>query len=132
MVAITVCPSPHAPRSARPAHTPGRAGVHDTRLHVAPSPRPTGVGAGRAVGVGVLVLVMVVAVGYLMTAPALDTSGAIPVQDTVHVVAPGETMWSIADAVAPAGEAATYVERLVEVNGTAAPAPGQVLELPVP
>lgn len=123
MVAITVCPSPHAPRSPRPA---------PARLHVAPRPRPAGIGVGRMLGIGILVLVVVAAVGYLLTAPALDSSGAIPVQDTVHVVAPGETMWSIANAVAPAGEAATYVERLVEVNGTAAPAPGQVLELPVP
>ncbi len=41
-------------------------------------------------------------------------------------------MWSIAGDVAPAGEAAGYVERLVAVNGTASPAPGQVLALPVP
>ena len=116
MVAITVCPpSPHVPR-----------------LHVAPRSRPAGIGAGRALGIGLLVMVVLLAVGYLATAPALEASGAIPVQDTVHVVAPGETMWSIANTVAPAGEAATYVERLVEVNGTAAPAPGQVLELPVP
>ena len=123
MVAITVCPSPHAPRSAR---------SNGARLHLVPRPRHVGNSTGRVLGIGILVLVVIVAVGYLMTAPALEASGAIPVQDTVHVVAPGETMWSIANTVAPAGEAATYVERLVEVNGTAAPAPGQVLELPVP
>ena len=124
MVAITVSPAPRIPRSA--------ADGPCVRL-VAPRSRPTGLGgAHRLVGVAALVLVVALAVAYLLRAPALDTSGAIPVQDTVHVVAEGETMWSIAGAVAPAGEAATYVERLVEVNGSATAVPGQVLELPVP
>lgn len=123
MVAITVCPSPHV-RSARPG------GV---LVPMASRRQPTGIGIGAGrVLTSILVLVVILAVGYLVTAPALDTSGAIPVQDTVHVVSSGETMWSIAGAVAPAGEVGPYVERLVEVNGTAAPAPGQVLELPVP
>lgn len=123
MVAITFPTSP-APAPARAA-APGRLQLVPP-LHRSTS-RP-----GRLLGALALLVVLVAAVGYLLSQPALQPTGAIAVQDQVHVVAPGETMWSIASEVAPAGEAATYVERLVAVNGSATVAAGQVLELPVP
>ncbi len=127
MVAITFPTSPaRRPAPAvQPAHRP-------VSLHAVPPLERASPGAGRLLGALVLVAVLVAAVGYLLAQPALDPTGAIAVQDQAHVVTTGETMWSIATEVAPAGEAATYVERLVAVNGSATVTPGQVLELPVP
>ncbi len=127
MVAITFPTSP----------APGLGPGHDyaaapARLQLVSPLHRSSSRPGRLLGALVLLAVLVAAVGYLLSQPALEPTGSIAVQDQVHVVAPGETMWSIASEVAPAGEAATYVERLVEVNGSAAVASGQVLELPVP
>ena len=82
-----------------------------------------------AEGLEGLALAVVLALGYLVAtpiaAPGTATAGT-------HVVADGETMWSIAVEHAPAGEAAGYVEQLVAANGGAAVAPGQELVLPTP
>ena len=100
-------------------------------LHVAPE--PTAPAPLRLVGLAALVLVVVLAVGYLAstTATPPGATGAAPTLDA-HVVAEGETRWSIAQAIAPAGEAGTYVERLVAANGGGAVAVGQVLTVPAP
>lgn len=127
MVAITFPTSP----ARRPASAP-QAARRPVRLHAVPPLERSSAGAGRLLGALVLIAVLVSAIGYLLAQPALDPTGAIAVQDQAHVVTAGESMWSIATEVAPAGEAATYVERLVAVNGTATVTPGQVLELPVP
>ena len=127
MVAITTLPAPRAPRSA-PDAPPAPPAPPALRL-VATGGRT---GTRWPLGAAALVLVLAIAVGYLLSAPAVEPTGGAPVQDTVHVVGSGETMWSIAGEVAPAGEAAAYVERLVEVNGSATVVPGQVLQLPVP
>lgn len=128
MVAITT-PSPIRPL-ARP--TGGRS------LHAVPdasnaAQSPAGWPLARFVGLVALVLVVVAALGYLATStPTTPGTVGAPATLEAHVVAEGETMWSIAQDVAPAGEAATYVERLVSANGGAAVAPGQVLTVPVP
>lgn len=67
--------------------------------------------------------------GLVMSEP-LAEPGTIAVSEATHLVVEGDTMWSIALDVAPAGQAAAYVERLVEVNGGATILPGQVLRLP--
>lgn len=92
-----------------------------------------GAGAGRrrrssVVTAVIVTAALVVALGYLASTP-VPTPGQAA---TTHVAAEGETMWSIAVAHAPAGEAATYVEALVAANGGAIVAPGQTLTLPVP
>ncbi len=79
-----------------------------------------------------LAVVAILATVSLMLTEPLADPGTIRVADATHVVTDGETMWSIALDVAPAGEAAGYVERLVAVNGGAIVVPGQVLTLPVP
>lgn len=76
-----------------------------------------------------LAVVAVAASAVLASMSPLPAPGA-PASMDVHVVEPGETMWSIASAVAPAGEAAGYVERLVATNGSAVVAPGQAILLP--
>lgn len=132
MVAITAFPTAiaaPAPRRPAPVTRP------TTPLRSVPAPATAGrrlAGVGRGVSWAVVALVAVLAVAYLaLSGPAPAVEG-IPVQDATHVVAPGETMWSVANEIAPAGEAAAYVERLVEVNGTATVTAGQVLVLPVP
>lgn len=118
MVAITTAPQLH--RRPQPA-----------RLRsVPPLARPR---AGVSwVVAAVAVLVVVLSAAYLVQAGPAPAAGEIPLLESTHVVAPGESMWSIASEVAPAGEAATYVERLVAANGGASVTPGQTLVLPRP
>ena len=78
-----------------------------------------------------LALAVVLALGYLVATPTPTATPGTATAGT-HVVADGETMWSIAVANAPAGQAAGYVEQLVAANGGAAVAPGQELVLPTP
>lgn len=115
-----------APRSAPGARRPA--------LQLVPEPGAaprTVVGRplGSVVATALLVLGVVLALAYLVTtpdaAPGSGTAGT-------HVVADGETMWSIAVEHAPAGQAAGYVERLVAANGGATVAAGQELVLPTP
>ena len=117
MVAITTAPSPRRPAG---------------NLRLVAPPVRDGVSWARLLAVAVAVLVVAAAGTYLVRAEPAAAPGTAPVLDTTHTVAEGETMWSIANEVAPAGEAATYVERLVAANGGAAVTPGQVLTLPVP
>lgn len=142
MVAITspttVRPSTVRPSTVRPS-TVRPTTVRPTR----PVPRRhlelVGARATESTATAVLrrLLPVAVAVAALVAVVVLalsPSSGAsvdgIPVDGRTHVVAAGETMWSIASELAPAGEAAVYVERLVAVNGGASVTPGQVLTLP--
>jgi LysM repeat protein len=75
----------------------------------------------------VLALAVLLAGAYLVRTPMVAPGAAVA---GTHVVAEGETMWSIAVRHAPAGQAAGYVERLVAANGAATVAPGQELSLP--
>ncbi len=77
-----------------------------------------------------LVAIVLVAVGLLVASPSAPAASAATLD--AHVVAEGETMWSIAQDIAPTGEAATYVERLVDANGGASVQVGQALTVPVP
>ena len=127
MVAITtpstIRPAPR--RSARPL-----SAVPDVAAGEAVDARRRLV---SAVGAAVLAIAMLLAVAALTLTPPMTpgTTGA-PATLADHVVVEGETMWSIAQDVAPAGEAATYVERLVAANGGAVIVPGQVLTVPEP
>lgn len=119
MVAITTTPSRNRPTTPTASRR---------RLAVVPAQERHGV--SWAVTAALLAVVAVAALAFLVRSAPLDASAA-PRTAGTHAVAEGETLWSIAGEVAPAGEAATYVERLVEVNGSTV-APGQVLTLPVP
>ena len=132
MVAITAFPTTAFPASvATPSRGYAPAARADLRVVPAGGRARTGA-AGRTLLAVLVSLVVVAAVAHLVLADPLPAAGEIPVQEAGHVVAPGGTMWSIATEVAPAGEAATYVERLVAATGGAAVDPGQVLALPVP
>lgn len=123
MVAITTQPAPL--RLPMPARSVGRPALHIVDdLDQAPATW------GRFLAMALLVLATVLAVGYLIQADPAPASGTVTMG--THVVAEGESMWSIARSVAPVGEAAIYVERLVEANGTGTVSVGQVLQLPIP
>lgn len=92
----------------------------------AASPRTA---VGSVVAAALLALAVLLAVGYLVTTPLVAPGNATA---GTHLVADGETMWSIAVEHAPAGQAAGYVEQLVAANGGATVTAGQELMLPTP
>lgn len=135
MVAIASLPTtattPGRAHRAAPAHRPG-PGASRPPLALVPAHRPAartaaGRSLGSVVGAALLALAVVLALGYLASTPTAAPGASAA---GTHVVAEGETMWSIAVEHAPAGEAAGYVERLVAANDGAAVAPGQELLLP--
>ena len=86
-----------------------------------------------------LVLVTLVVLGALLLANAVvaRTAGGgnpYPVAGTssplLHVVQPGDTLWSIARGLDPDGDVRLTVDRLVDLNGGAPLSVGQRLELP--
>ena len=95
--------------------------------------------AGLSFGQHMLALAAaVVLAGALLLANLAPTAGdgatisSSGVGTRTHYVEPGDSIWSIATAVAPAGEVAAYAERLIERNGTATPIVGSVLVIPAP
>lgn len=84
-----------------------------------------------------VVAVVLVAVLLLATAVLARTAGGgapRPVAGTsssvVHVVQPGDTLWSIARDLDPRGDVRLVVDRLVDLNGRAPLTVGQRLQLP--
>ncbi|MFZ6004987.1 MAG: LysM peptidoglycan-binding domain-containing protein [Actinomycetota bacterium] len=86
-----------------------------------------------------LMLATVLLVGVLLLANAVvvRTAGGgnpHPVAGTssqsVHVVQPGDTLWSIARSLDPDGDVRLTVDRLVDLNGGAPLSVGQRLDLP--
>ena len=128
MVAITT-PNP-VRLPARQSSTAPRA------LHVVDDSTPEQRRPLRTLASFVAVVVMVLAVTYLFTStpttPGATGATGTPATLGAHVVSEGETLWSIAQEIAPAGEAATYVERLADSNGGATVVVGQRLTIPVP
>jgi Tfp pilus assembly protein FimV len=62
--------------------------------------------------------------------PLAYGSSGTPVPDgATYVVQPGDTVWSIAEQLAPAGDVRGMVDRLVDLNGGAALEVGQHLRL---
>jgi Tfp pilus assembly protein FimV len=60
---------------------------------------------------------------------AQDTSRASPLAGSVYVVQPGDTLWTIARKLRPTGDVRDEVDRLADLNGTAALQVGQRLRL---
>lgn len=99
----------------------------------------TGVRWGR-----LLVLVACVALVVAAGAVAVARAGAQPVRVgdgatvvrapalTAHTVAPGETLWSLADTAAPQADPRETVDRIMRLNGLTGPQVqiGQVVLLP--
>ena len=118
-------------RATSPARRSG-PGVRRPALTLVPAPSAAartlaGRPLGAVVATALLALAVLLAGAYLVLTPTVAPGAATA---GIHVVAEGETMWSIAVEHAPAGEAAGYVERLVATNGSAVVAAGQELSLP--
>ncbi|MEZ5116407.1 MAG: LysM peptidoglycan-binding domain-containing protein [Candidatus Nanopelagicales bacterium] len=117
--------APRAPRTAptpRTARTPRPAPVRLTRR-------------GRLVALAVLTLLAVTSVLLLgrVGAVAEAPTGAVPPAATeLVVVQPGETLWSIAEAVDPQADPRETVERLRSLNGLEGSlvVPGQPIVVP--
>lgn len=68
--------------------------------------------------------------GPLSASPPVPPGQAIPVGHHSYVVEPGDTLWSIARALAPAGgDIRPVVARLAAARGTAALRPGEAVVL---
>lgn len=129
MVAIATLPATNPPTTV-PAS--GRNSGPSTMVFATSTGRMRRPRVVQVLGFMVLAAVVLAAAGFLVTAGPEPVGAGVPVSSAGHVVADGETMWSIAVDAAAAGEAAGYVERLVAVNGSATITPGQVLTLPRP
>lgn len=122
MVAVTSLPA------AATRRTPARS---HASLRVVPQVHGLGSSVPRHLRTAALAFVLVVAAALalaLARMPQVDLSSTRTVG--THVVAPGDSMWSIAVEHAPAGGAGGYVERLIEANGTARVSAGDVVVLP--
>jgi hypothetical protein len=72
--------------------------------------------------------VAVVGVGMLANAGA----GGVPEETAVVRVMPGESLWDVAERVAPGSDVGAVVARIQEINGLdGALRPGQPLTVPV-
>lgn len=123
MVAITF--EPTAISEPTPAFDRAGAGRRLAAVPDLPARSPV-----TMLGYLVAAAVLVVALGYLALSPVPGDPTDVDVSDTAYVARPGDSMWSIALDVAPAGTASAYVERLVAVNGTSVVEPGQSVVLP--
>jgi LysM repeat protein len=71
--------------------------------------------------------------GAVVSDPAAyGANHASPPPGSVYVVQPGDTLWSIARALVPVGDVRAEVDRLADLNGTAALQTGQRLRLMAP
>jgi hypothetical protein len=121
----------------RARRAPHRAGP-PTRRRVASAPRVLDSGrcaprAARLPGVtllavGAAMFVAVVGIGMLASAGA----GDVPEETAVVRVMPGESLWDVAERVAPGSDVGAVVARIQEINGLdGALRPGQPLTVPV-
>ena len=120
-----------APRPAPPAALAGLGAAAAGR------PRPALTAARRrrrllAVASTATVALAIAAVAGLTGGGHPAAGGSSPSPAKVHVVAPGDTVFTIAAAHAPERDVRLVVDELVELNGRAAIVPGQRIILPPP
>jgi len=135
--------------------SPAPAAPHLRLVRSAPAPRPSAaVYRRRRLAVALLVAAAVAAGCVLLSVRAGDGASTVrtatapvvvhdpaaygaahlsPPAGAVYVVQPGDTIWSIARQLAPtAGDVRPLVDRIVELNGSAALTTGQRLRLQPP
>jgi LysM repeat protein len=119
--------APSARRRALAAGLEGMAGAGAAPLRLTRRGRLV---AGAALS---LVLLLVISAGVLLLGQqAVAGEQARPVPARVHVVTPGETLWSIAGRVAPGADRRDVVARLREFNALSSVAlqAGQRIAIP--
>lgn len=132
------CPvrrTPRRPRSA-PVRATGTVLSAAAGAHAARGRTALARGAVVAVGIGVFVAVTQLAVlaGPHLVGAAGSNPTAEPAvaQEVVYrVVAPGETLWSIAGELVGGGDLRARVDRLARLNGGAAITAGQTVRIPL-
>lgn len=80
----------------------------------------------------VLSLTVVLGAGFAMKAGAGDSVNQAPVSYLTVIVAPGESLWSIATDAAGSGDLRAMVDEIMSANSLSTPdvAAGQVLRVP--
>ena len=99
--------------------SPSRPAIHR------PAPQPAVAGSLRLTGRGrLLVLVALLVLGFaalslgrIATQASQPGTGSTAPVTQVWVVAPGETLWSIANRVEPNADPRVTVQRIVQLNG---------------
>jgi nucleoid-associated protein YgaU len=126
----SVPPGPHAPqRPALRVLEGGRSPAGHARRAVYRRRRLTVLAILVAVVAAILLLASAVlarVAGDGTPDPVAGSSSAAE----VHVVQPGDTLWSIARSLEPEGDVRLVVDRLVDLNGGAPITVGQQLVLP--
>lgn len=140
VVLLTRAPFPsggYQPKS-RPVRARGGAGARPAGLTSAPPVRQPITLCERAyarrrlaalLAAGLVVAALVVSLGMLRATAA---DGGVPEGTTVVQVRSGETLWDLAERVAPRAPAAAVVERIRQLNGMSGSTvhPGQPLVVP--
>jgi len=127
---VRACSGAALGRSRPESHWVRRQAVSEVE---APVLRLTRRGRMVLTAISVIVFGSAVAVLGLRVAgvlePGPDFSHTLPVQ-----VAPGQTLWSIAQDTNPSQDAGTVVEKIADLNNLSSPAdvvPGQTLQIPI-
>ena len=110
--------------------------THPASLRFAPVGHSTTAGVYRRRRLAVLglalVLVALVSMALQQLVAGPTAADPRPVARVSVVVAPGDTVWSIATSVAPDDDPRPVVDAIVAANGGSALVPGQRLELVLP
>lgn len=128
---------PPAERPEVPTSPLGQRPRHAVRTPAAPARRLRLTRRGR-LAVAVSATAVTVLLG-LTVVPAVASGvasafSAAPTTSTTVVVQPGQSLWQIAQAAAPAGDTASMVARIADANGITGAdqlRPGQRLEVPL-
>ena len=128
---------PVVPRPARglPVHVDGR---RPARLVAAPyrstvrscEPRTMAGSIGWLLTVGVLAFLVVFGIGWSLNG---QDAGSVPTRTVTVQVHQGDTVWSVAQRLAPSADPAAEVARIRQLNGLSADTvvhPGDLLKVP--